>query len=208
VEDARQPQIHHQGGAALVPGGPPTPWSRADTTGLAVDTKARRAIARAWNSCIGRLDGWPGQRLVEPPLKVREWPQWEDFPATLRGEFDSYLLTLTKPRRGADGRRLRACAASTLRTKRGDIIAFAKMAVRSGIPLETLTSLSALLDPNVVEETLDAYWKQDGEEPGVFTIDLAKKLFALAHWSAVLPPRRSVGSMIFGPISNTIAAPA
>ena len=161
---------------------------RAETTALAVDTKARRAIARAWNSCIGRLEGWPAQRLVEPPLKAREWPQWEDFPATLRGEFDNYLQTLTKPRRGVDGRRLRACAASTLRTKRGDIIAFAKMAVRSGTPLETLTSLSALLDPDVVKEALDAYWKKHGEEPGVFAIDLAKKLFALARLVGCLDP--------------------
>src|SRR6516225_8223372 len=62
------------------------------------------------------------------------------------------------------------------------------MAVRSGTPLETLTSLSALLDPDVVKEALDAYWKKHGEEPGVFAIDLAKKLFALARLVGCLDP--------------------
>jgi hypothetical protein len=40
---------------------------RAKTTALATDTKARRAIARAWNASRG-LKGWPQQTLTEPPL--------------------------------------------------------------------------------------------------------------------------------------------
>src|SRR5713101_1804680 len=49
---------------------------RADTTALAANTKARRAIARAWNSCL-QIKGWPPQRLVEPPLVARTGPRWE-----------------------------------------------------------------------------------------------------------------------------------
>jgi integrase len=154
---------------------------RAENTALAADNKARRAIARAWNSCIGQVNGWPSQRLIEPPLKSREGLRWEDFPAGLQHDLENHLLLLTKPRRGADGRRLRPCKLSTLRTKRGDLVAYAKMAVRSGTPLEQLTSFSALLDPDVVERTLDAYWRKDGPEPKTFTIDLSKKLAATAR---------------------------
>src|SRR5579863_6192237 len=54
---------------------------RGETTALATDTKARRAIARAWNASR-RLKGWPQQILTEPPLKAKgEWPRWEDFRA-------------------------------------------------------------------------------------------------------------------------------
>ena len=56
---------------------------RAKTTALATDTKARRAIARAWNASRG-LKGWPQQTLTEPPLKTTtEWPRWGDFPALI-----------------------------------------------------------------------------------------------------------------------------
>ena len=43
---------------------------RKETTALAVDNKARRAIARAWNASRV-IEGWPQQQLIEPPLKSR-----------------------------------------------------------------------------------------------------------------------------------------
>ena len=46
------------------------------------------------------------------------------------------------------------------------------MAVRLGVPIESLTSLGALLHPDVVERVIDAYWKKNGEEPKTGTIDL------------------------------------
>jgi integrase len=119
--------------------------------------------------------------LVEPPLKGREGLRWEDFTKSLQRDVDNHLLALTKPRRGADGRRLRPCKSSTMRTMRGHLIAMAKMGVRSGTPIEQLTSLAALLAPDVVERALDAYWKRNGEEPNTYTIDLAKRLTAIAR---------------------------
>src|SRR5215470_7433118 len=61
---------------------------RAETTALAANTKARRAIARAWNSCR-HIEGWPSQGLVEPPLAAAKWPRWEDFPQSLRDDVDT-----------------------------------------------------------------------------------------------------------------------
>ena len=56
----------------------------------------------------------------------------------------------------------------------------ARMAVRIGTPIESLTSLAALLDPDVVGPVLDAYWKKNGKEPKVYTIDLGWKLLSIA----------------------------
>jgi hypothetical protein len=56
---------------------------RKETTALAVDNKARRAIARAWNASRN-IEAWPQQQLIEPPLKVKEGPRWEDFPGQLQ----------------------------------------------------------------------------------------------------------------------------
>ena len=55
------------------------------------------------------------------------------------------------------------------------------MAVKTGVPIEQLNSLSALLAPNVVEQILDAYWQQNGDTPKAFTIDLAARFVAIAR---------------------------
>jgi hypothetical protein len=159
---------------------------RAESTALAVDARARRAIARAWNSSGLEIEGWPRRRLTEPPLKAREWPRWEDFPEQLRTDVEAYLTALTKARRGPAGKRLRPCKPSTLRTRRTELVSFAKKAVRLGIPISDLTSLAVLLDPDIVERVLNDQWKKDGDEPKVFTIDLAKKLVSTARFLVCL----------------------
>ncbi len=54
------------------------------------------------------------------------------------------------------------------------------MAVKIGVPIESLNSLSALLAPDVAEKVLDAYWRRNGEHPKLFTIDLACRFIAIA----------------------------
>jgi integrase len=161
---------------------------RAETTALAVDIKARRAIARAWNSSR-EIGGWPRQQLAEPPLKACEWPRWEDFAQQLRNDIDTELTSLTKKRRSPTGKRLRPCKPSTLRTRRVELVSFAKKAVRLGIPISDLSSLAALLNPDIVERVLDDEWKKAGDEPKVSTIDLAKKLVSVARSHGRLDPK-------------------
>jgi hypothetical protein len=55
------------------------------------------------------------------------------------------------------------------------------MAFRIGTPIESLTSLAALLDPDVVEPVINAYWEKNGKKPKVYTIDLGWKLLSLAR---------------------------
>lgn len=153
---------------------------RKETTALAVDIKARRAIARAWNASHS-IPGWPQQRLVEPPLRAKEGPRWEDFPQQLRADVAAHLKFLATHRRSQSGKHLRPCKAVTLRTRRSDLVSFAKKAVRRGTPIEKLTSLSVLLDPALVEKILDKEWEANGDEPKTSTIDLAKKLVAVAR---------------------------
>ncbi len=110
-----------------------------------------------------------------------EGPAWEDFPGGLRVELDSYLIGLARIRRGANGKRIRPCKASTVKTRRAELVAAARMAVREGIPITSLVSLEALLEPAVVEKVLEAYWKGDGSEPRTYTIDLGWKLHSIAR---------------------------
>ncbi len=47
---------------------------RARTTTRAGDAASRRILARLWNAGIGNIEGWPQQRLAEPPVKAAEGP--------------------------------------------------------------------------------------------------------------------------------------
>jgi integrase len=159
---------------------------RAETTALASGIMAQRSIARAWNAGVRTLGGWPARLLTEPPLKAKQGPTWEDFPEGLRRGVDAYLRGLTKPRLSLNGKRIRPCAPGTIRTRRAEIEAVARMAVRQGVPIENLTSLAALLNPDIVDQVIEAYWQQNGKEPKVFTIDLGWKLLRIARETGCL----------------------
>jgi integrase len=153
---------------------------RAATSSLATNSMACRSIARAWNASADENPDWPAQRLTESPLKAKEGPAWDEFPEGLRRDIDEYLAGLAKMRKGTNGKRSRPCSPKTITTRRAELVAVARMAVRIGTPIEGLASLAALLDPDVVGPVLDAYWKKNGQEPNVYTIDLGWKLLSLA----------------------------
>jgi integrase len=154
---------------------------RARTTTRASDAASRRILARLWNAGIGNIEGWPQRRLVEPPVKAAEGPGWDDFPDGLCADIEGYLAGLKLIRRNKAGQRIRPCKPSTITTRRRELVAAVRMAVKVGVPLASLTSLSALIRPDVAEKILDGYWQKDGEIPTAYTINLSCRLVALAH---------------------------
>ena len=153
---------------------------RAETTGLATHNTAKRFMVRGWNSGAAALDGWHLQRLAEPPLKVTE-PAWDVFPEGLRRGLDDYFAGLAQVHRTLKGKRIQPCSPGTIATRRAELVAVARMAVRLGVPIESLTSLGALLHPDVIERVIDAYWEKNGEEPKTGTIDLGWKVLRMAR---------------------------
>jgi hypothetical protein len=120
---------------------------RKETTALAVDINARRAIARAWNASRG-IEGWPQRQLIEPPLKAKEGPRWDDFPAQLQADIASHLKFLATHRKSPSGKHLRPCKALTLRTRRTDLVSFAKKGLRLGVPMEEYPHYRSCLRPS------------------------------------------------------------
>jgi integrase len=149
-------------------------------TGRPAKDAFRRLLARAWNSNVGNIRGWPARQLVEPPVKAAVELAWEEFPEGLRRDVDRYLQGLTRVRRSRTGQRIRPLKPSTIRTRRAELAAAARMAVKTGVPVDALTSLSALLAPDVAEKVLDAYWRRNGDNPKLFTIDLARRFLGIA----------------------------
>jgi integrase len=153
---------------------------RIEHTRLLFGLGERRALARAWNACINCVVGWPDLRLVEPVVKTTGM-SLESLPEGLRIDIETHLEGLTHIRRNHRGKRLRPAKASTIGTRRRELMGFVAKAVECGFPLERLTSMRELLQPDVVEPVLDAYWKENGETPKVYTIDLAWKALSLAR---------------------------
>src|SRR5262249_23942139 len=149
--------------------------------GTAADDRSGRRLVRAWNANVGKVRDWPARRLIEPAVKTLTEVPWAAFPEGFRRDVDQYLPGLTPVRKGRNGRRIRPLKASTIRQRRMELAAAARMAVRTGVAIGDLNSLSALLSPDVVEKILDAYWAKNGETPKAFTIDLACRFVAIAR---------------------------
>jgi integrase len=154
---------------------------RKQTTSLAINAAARRSVARTWNACADISPNWPRQRLAELPPQTLEGPDWNDFPEGLRRDVNNYLSGLQQVRKGSNGKRYRPCSPKTIKTRRAELVAFARKAVKVGISIKSLITLAALVHPSVVEKVIDVYWREDGEEPKIYTIELASKILALAR---------------------------
>jgi Phage integrase family len=154
---------------------------RTRTTARASDAANRRILGRLWNAAVGKIEGWPELRLAEPPVKSTEGPTWGDFPKGLCTDIEGYLTGLNRIRRNKAGQRIRPCKPSTITTRRRELVAAVRMAASIGIPIASLTSLSALIHPDVAEKVLEAYWEKDGEVPKTYTINLSCRFVALAH---------------------------
>jgi integrase len=83
--------------------------------------------------------------------------------------------------RNKDGQRSRPCKPSTLTMRRRELMAAARMAVKVGVPIDILTSLKALIHPDVAEKILDGYWPKDSDAPSAYAINLSNRFMSLAH---------------------------
>ena len=101
--------------------------------------------------CQEAIHGWPARRLRERAKKSLTEVPWAEFPEGLRRDVDQYLQGLTQMRKGRGGRRIRPLKSSTIKARGVELAAAARMAVRSGVAIGDLTSLSALLLPDVAE---------------------------------------------------------
>lgn len=154
---------------------------RESTSTRVGDLAVRRVIVRLWNGCVGTIEGWPEKTLEVPPLKRRGGLAWQDLPEGWRSDVDAYLKFLTAIHRDNNGRRLAPCTGTTLTTRKRELLAGANMAVQAGVPLQSLTSLAAMLRPEVATIIINAYWQRDGDVPASYTINLAVRFEAIAR---------------------------
>ena len=79
-----------------------------------------------------------------------------------------------------DEARPRALGSQTLRLQRDHIHSAISAAVAAGIPLERLTSLACLVEPETVRALLRHRWREDGSRLSAYTHGVAVTLTAIA----------------------------
>src|SRR5262245_17135651 len=142
---------------------------RGATTALKANAAARGRRARPWSRCVAVVPGWPAQKLIEPPLaRTLAGPDWEELPEGLRRDIDAYLAHLTQVRRTSGGKRLAPC-----KPRKAKLVALVRKTASLGVPIDSLASLADLLEPELMERVVDAYWEDSGEEPSIYLIELS-----------------------------------
>jgi integrase len=105
-----------------------------------------RGAAKSWNNAVEDIPGWPKQRLTAPSrARIFSLP-WSAFPASFAKDLEAYLrraegLDLT------DDHFTRAQRPATLKTRRAQLRLLASAIHKSGVPLDALVDLRAMLRP-------------------------------------------------------------
>ena len=121
-----------------------------------------RATRYAWNRAVETVPGWPNQPVAPPPRKrTPYWLRLDELPLSLQQEIDAYMLRLAQPDPflGQSARPLRP---ETLLQNRHYLVLLASALVHSGTPVEALTSIAVLVQPDNVQKALEYLYERAG----------------------------------------------
>jgi integrase len=105
---------------------------------------------------------------------------WQALPGTFRDDLERYLEWASMPDPLADGARARALSHQTLRLQREHIHSAVSAAIATGVPVEQLTSLSTLVQPEAFRAVLGHLWQQNGRKLSAYSHAVAITLIAIA----------------------------
>jgi integrase len=113
---------------------------------------------------------------------------WHKFPALFQEDVERYLTWASVPDPLAEGARVRALRPLSLRLRQTHIHSAASAAVAAGIPLDRITSLASLVEPETFRALLGQLWHKDGRKLSAFTHGVAVTLVAIAsEWVKASP---------------------
>jgi integrase len=139
-----------------------------------------RVVRRAWNLLAAQRSRRLRVVLVAPNPRVLKRVQLYKFPVSFPRAIDRYAHWASMPDPLAEGARARALSARSLRLQREHIHSAANAAVAAGVPIDQLTSLAALVEPEVFRKILRHLWQQDGSKLSAYTNGVAITLIAVA----------------------------
>jgi integrase len=148
-----------------------------------------RIVARGWNA-LARLEEGAGLRPVSvPPSRFMSTrTPWHQFLVSLREDTERHRAWASVPDPLAEGARDKALAPLSLRLQQTHIHSAASAAVAAGIPLDQITSLASLVEPETFRALLSHLLRKDGGKLSAFTHGVAVTLVAIAsEWVKASP---------------------
>jgi integrase len=140
-----------------------------------------RKVALNWNALV-RSPAAPELKAIPVPSfkPVSTRLSWATLPPSFREDLEAYLAWCRMPDPLDEDARARALAPRTLRLRREQIHSAVTAAVTAGVQPEMLTSLAAMVEPEVMRALLRQLWKQDGGKLSSYTHGVAGTLIAAA----------------------------
>ena len=144
-----------------------------------------RRVSQLWNEASSRIASWPKTRLKSKSFKSpQKRLRWGDLAETLRSEAEAYITMRANPdifdeRANAPKKPL---APSTLHEQREHLRLAASVLVESGAPVEDITSLADLVEPEAFKTILRHYHERAKGQPNAFVTVLAKTLIQAAQF--------------------------
>jgi len=137
-----------------------------------------------WNEASERIACWSKNKLTIITFKAPQRRlRWVDFTESLRDDVDAYLAMRADPdlfdeRPNAPRKPL---AKSTIDQQRVNLRLAASVLVESGIPVEEITSLADLVQPERFKTILRHYHESARRGPNAFATALAQTLLQVAR---------------------------
>jgi hypothetical protein len=123
----------------------------------------RKRQERSWNLAMTRLPGW-GLRAVKFTCAQRKSVRvpWSALPHSFRKDVDDYLAWTARLDPLDENARSKPLAPKTRRLRFDHVHSAVAAAVEDGTGLGQLTSLSALVEPQMFKSILRYLWEKDG----------------------------------------------
>lgn len=145
---------------------------------------AYRGAAKSWNNAHDRIPGWPPTRLMVPTKRPEAFSlPWAALPGSLRAEIEGYFQRAVRV--DLDGDFARPQRPQTVATRRKQLLWLISAVVKSGVPVESLTSLAVLLVSGTVKRGFSYLLERRGGQSYPALSGLAQFLPALARRSGL-----------------------
>ena len=146
--------------------------------------QVHRNACLAWNRSIDGVEGWPQHRLSVPDNRRVYALALDAFPESFQVDFQNYLNYLASG--SLFGKKARQPASPiTIRDRRIQLLEVASALVKSGRNIESICSLSDLVEPDAAEKILSFFHEHNGRRLTGQLHNFARALVGVAKWKDV-----------------------
>jgi hypothetical protein len=151
-----------------------------------------RRVPQLWNEASKRIGCWPKTTLTMVSFKLpQKRVRWSDLAEAYRTDAEAYIAMRANPDIFDEGPNAprKPLAPSTLHQQREHLRLAASVLIESGVPINEITSLADLVQPEPFKAILRHYHDRAKGQPNAFVTVLAKTLIQVAKFFVGIPDK-------------------